>query len=492
MGRRGGFSYTAEVGFTARGDYALPEGADLPFSQPSEKTRTNTDRRIANGFVRGTYTFDSGARLGVSMLHVDSEKGTAPESNLDPTLTGVRFWRYPTWRKSMLIVNGEAPLGGGVRLRGAAWGSRFTQDIFQYRSVDYDRLQETQNDLDYTAGARLIGVIPAGPGALDLTFNALTTRHRQNNVLYPGGSPASDSVSVYRQHIGSLGAEYDLPIGEDLAVTAGASLDGTATPQTGPFPAREPIYAYSITTGLTYDATERLAFHAAAGRKPRFPTPRELFGAALGKFVPNPDLRPVSALLAEAGVEWRGTAFSGEATAFVNRTSDTIDQRTFQSGPNAGKEQRVNLDGTRVYGIETRGAVQPTERLALDGHLTWMHLRGFEDGEATKLDEKPAWLGLLTATYDLPFGFEAMAQSEYLGGVFTRTEQNTFVTLPDALIFDARVSYAFDTRALGVPGSGQQGEVFARVNNVTDELRLLQLGLPAPGREVLVGFKLTL
>ena len=488
MGRQGNFSYTAEAGYTAQGDYALPDDADLPFSQPSGETRTNTDRRIANGFLRGTYEFDNGARLGVSALHVDSEKGAAPESNLDPEVTGVRFWRYPTWRKSMLIVNGEAPLGGGVRLRGSAWGSRFTQDIFQYQSVDYERLKETQNDLDYTAGTRLIGIVPVGSGALDLTLNALTTRHRQNNVLYEAASPRPDSVSVYRQHLFSVGAEYDWPVTQRLAVTAGASFDGTATPQTGPFPPRDPIYGYSITTGLTYDLTDQLTFHAAAGRKPRFPTPRELFGAALGKFVPNPNLKPVSALLAEAGAEWQGTAFSGEATAFFNRTHDTIDQRTFQSGPNEGKEQRINLDGTRVYGVEMRGAMQLTDRLTLDGHLTWMRLRGFEDGEARKFDEKPAWLGLLTATYDLPFGFRAMAQSEYLGGVYTRTEQNTFVTLPDALIFDARLSYPFNPRALGLAG----GEVFARVNNLTDELRLLQLGLPAPGREVRVGFKLTL
>jgi iron complex outermembrane receptor protein len=490
MGRQGNWSYTAEAGVTARSDYALPDGTDLPFSQPSGETRTNTDRRVANAFLHGEYRFDGGARLSASLLHVDSEKGAAPESNLNPAVTGVRFWRYPTWRKSMLVVNGEMPLGpaGGPRLRGAVWGSRFAQDIHQHESVDYDRLQEVQNDLDYTAGARLIGIVPAGPGALDLTVNTLTTRHRQNNVLYEEGDPTPDSVSVYRQHLFSVGAEYDWPLTERLGMTAGASFDGTATPQTGPFPARDPIYGYSITTGLTYAWSEQLSFHAAAGRKPRFPTPRELFGAALGKFVPNPGLRPVSALKAEAGASWRGAALSAEVTAFFNRTYDTIDKRTLQSGPNEGKEQRVNLEGTRVYGIETRAAARPTDRLALDGHLTWMRPRGFVNGEARPLDEKPAWIGLLTATYDLPFGLRAMAQSEYLGGVYARTEANTFTRLPDALIFDARLSYSFSPAALGLA----DGEVFARVDNLTDELRLLQLGLPGPGREFRVGFKLTL
>jgi iron complex outermembrane receptor protein len=503
MGRQDAVSYTAEAGVTARSAYALPDGADLPYSQPSDRTRTNTDRRIANGFLQGEYRFDGGARLRVSALHVDAEKGAAPESNLDPDAgAGVRFWRYPTRRKSMLIVSGEAPLSGssdggssgggssGARLRGSVWGSRFTQDIFQYRSVDYDQLKETQTGLDDTGGARLIGVLPLGPGALDLTLNALTTRHHQTNVRYPadGGSASPDSVSVYRQRIGSVGAEYDLPVTPRLALRAGASLDGTATPQTGPFPARDPIYGYSVTTGLTYDLTPRLALHAAAGRKPRFPTPRELFGAALGKFVPNPGLQPVSALLAEAGAAWRGARVSGEATAFVNHTRNTIDKRTFQRGPNEGKEQRVNLTGgTRVYGVETRASAQPTEHLALDGHLTWMHQRGFSGGEPQRLDEKPAWIGLLTGTYDLPCGLRVRGQTEYLGGVYTRTEQNTFVTLPDALVFDARLSYTIAPAALGPAG----GEVFARVDNLTDEVRLLQRGLPGPGRAFRAGLKLT-
>lgn len=132
-------------------------------------------------------------------------------------------------------------------------------------------------------------------------------------------------------------------------------------------------------------------------------------------------------------------------------------------------------------------AVAATERLSLDGQLTWMHTRAVFEGETTKRNEKPSWLSMLTATYDLPMGFAALAQVEYLSGAYARTEQNTFVTLPAATLLDARLSYTFTPASEMLTG----GEVFARVNNLTDEVLLLQPGLPGPGREFLVGMKFT-
>ena len=483
--RQGAFSYAAALGVAASGDVALPDGADVPFSQPGTGRRVNTDSRLANGFLRGAYQFDSGAQVAVSALHVDAEKGIAPESHVDPDVESVRYWRYPTWRQSMLIVSGAVPLGSEARLNGSAWGSRFEQDIFQYRSVAYDRLQETQGDLDYTAGARLIFEQPVGPGMLDLSLNALATRHHQANVFYEEDTPTPDSVSVYRQNIFSLGGAYALPLTDRLEVSAGASLDASATPDTGPWPALDPNYAYGLTSGLTYDVTSQVTLRAAAGRKTRFPTMRERFGAALGKFVPNPGLKPVSALLAEGGGEWRAALVSVSATAFLNRTYDVIDATTLQSGPDAGKERRINLDGSRNVGVELVARARPTDRLAASGHLTWMRPRGFSEGQAQKLDEKPAWLGALTLTYDLPLSLRALVQAEYLGGVYTRTSDNTFVELPAATVFDARLGY------LLTPAGFAGGEVFVRLNNLTDELRLLQLGLPGPGREVRAGLEVS-
>lgn len=490
MGNSDKFTYTAELGFSKQSDFALPDNAILSYSQPSNVTRVNTDRRLYNLFFQGAYRFDGGALLNASFFHVDAKKGVAPESNLNPDLTDVRYWRYPMIRQTMFIVNGEVPLGNETNLRGSAWINRFTQNIYQYKSVAYEQLNQTQNDLDYTGGLRLIFEQRIGVGSLDVALNLLTTQHEQTIVPNINEAVETDSTSVYGQHIYSIGAEYSLPLSEQLQGMLGISYDGSAIVNTGPW-AAEGYENYiksaiGLSAGLTYHLSNRLTFHTVVGRQPRFPTMRELYGGALGRFIPNPNLKPVTALKGEIGAEWLGTIFSGGVTAFLSRLYDTIAKTTFQQGPDEGKEQRINLDGTRVWGVEAVVTAQPTKRLAIDGSLTGMRLRGFFQGNPRKLDEKPSWIGTLTFAYDLISNFKMLLQTEYIGGVHARTQQNMFVSLPDALIFNMRLAY-------NISGTGKKfsgSEIFVRVNNISNELRLLQLGLPSPGREFLGGVKL--
>jgi iron complex outermembrane receptor protein len=488
LGRTAQWDYTAALQYVERGNLPLPDEADVPYSQPSSDRRVNTDRQLLSGFARASYRFEQGAQLAVTAMHIDAEQGIAPESNLDPAVTGVRYWRYPVWRKSVLIASGRTALGTNTALRGAAWGSRFTQNINQYQTVAYEALDEIQEDRDLTGGLRLVATHDAPVGTITLAANGLTTRHEQTNTLFEEGQPQPDSLSSFRQHIFSVGSTYEVDLTDRLAGSAGVSFDGTATPDTGPFPERDPFYALGVTAGLSYQLNDTYRVRATGGRKGRFPTMRELYGGALGKFVPNPDLRPVTAWIGELGLERQGTRLSGSSTLFLNRVTDAIDQRTFQSGPNVGKEQRINLGGSRVYGVETAARWRMTSSLLFDGHLTWTHPRSISDGETQPFGEKPEWLGTGSLTYTLPAGLSLTAQGRYTAGTQARNEQNEYVELPTSLILDARVGYSIDQWVPGARG----GELFARVDNMLDEARYYQLGLPGAGRLFRVGFSLTL
>ena len=488
LGRTARWDYTAALQYTERGNVPLPEEADVPFSQPLSDRRVNTDRQLLSGFARASYRFDGGAQLALTAMQVDAEQGVAPESNLNPAVTGVRYWRYPLWQKSVLIASGQASLGPSTAVRGAAWGSRFAQDINQYQTVAYRALDEIQEDRDFTGGLRLVGTQDLPGGTLTLAANGLTTRHGQTNTLFQDGEAQPDSTSRFRQHIFSVGGTYEVDVSSRLTASAGLSFDGTATPDTGPFPDRDPFYALGFTTGLSYQLNDTYRLRASAGRKGRFPTMRELYGGALGKFVPNPNLRPVTSWIGEVGIERRGARLSGSATAFLNRVTDAIDQRTFQRGPNAGKEQRINLGGSRVYGLETTAHWQIAPALLFDGHLTWMRPRGISEGETQPLEEKPAWLGTGSLTYEFPAGLALTAQGQYTAGTQARTEQNAYVTLPNALLLDVRVGYAIGPL---MPGT-REGELFARVDNLLDDARYYQLGLPGAGRGLRAGISLSL
>ena len=483
VGRTNRWDYTAAVQYNERGDQALPSNVRLQNNQPSDDRRINTDRTLMSGFGRAGYRLEGGGEVGLSILHVDAEQGVAPEGNVPDSQT--RYWRYPLWQKSTVIASGRVPVGTKTIVRGAAWGSRFAQDIAQYDSIDYADRQQLQEGRDRTGGLRLVGTQTLPTGSLTLALNGLTSRHTKRNR--PSGTD-SVSTSTYRQNIFSTGLEYDVQLASRVQVSAGVNLDGTSTPRTGPFPARDPFYAWGMTSGIRIDLSEQWAVRGAAGRKSRFPTMRELFGAALGKFVPNPNLSPVTAWIGEVGAEHESATWGVGLTPFYARVNDTIDKRTFQQGPNAGKEQRINLKGARIYGVEATARWTPVEGVLVDGNLTWSRPRSFtEAGDTQKLDEKPAWLGTGTFSYEVGFGLSVMSQARYTGGIYARNEQNQFVSLPSSLILDARLSYD-----LGRLLSPVDGDLYLRGENLTDDARFIGLGLPGPGRSLRIGVDVTL
>ncbi len=495
LGRTEQWDYTAAVQYTSRGNEPLAQDANLEHNQPLSDRRVNTDRQLVSGFGRASRRFENGGQLGVSVLHVDAEQGVAPEGN-EAKPGESRYWRYPLWQKSTVIASGQVPLGTHTSLRGAAWGSRFARDIADYKSIDYRDVNQIQEGRDLTGGVRLIGTQNLPLGSLTLALNGLTSRHEKTTNLAPRQPVDSSQSFTYRQHIFSTGLEYEAEIHSRVQVTAGLSVDGTATPETGPFPDRDPITTWGMNTGIQVDAGQGWTVRGAFGRKTRFPTMRELFGAAIGKFVPNPNLQPVTAWIGEAGVEYRASSFYLGSTAFRNRVYDTIDKRTFtqeiideENLPSdyLGKEQRINLKGARIYGLETTVRWSPTESLVLDGNVTWSHPRAFTESGTQRLDEKPAWLGTGQVSYELPFGLSLMGQGRYTGGVYARNEDNKFVTLPSSpsLVLDARLSYA-----LSEITSGIDGRIYVRGDNLTDEAVFIGLGLPRPGRSFRAGVEL--
>jgi iron complex outermembrane receptor protein len=204
----------------------------------------------------------------------------------------------------------------------------------------------------------------------------------------------------------------------------------------------------------------------------------------LGRFKPSPGLEPEASLVAETGVRLRRPVATGSLTLFLNRTFDTIDQRTLADG----RRQRINLDGSRVVGLEVAGAGALTRYLRLDGHLTWTHARGLDDGGTQRLVERPAWLGTLSILVDGPSGLALALQPELTAGLYGRTEANALTRLPDVVTLDARLVYR---TTLPGQGDGTAASVFLHVDNAFDQAVYAQLGLPMPGRTLRVGLETT-
>lgn len=488
-GSRGPVGYAASLGYSSTDGMPLPRGAALPFSQPDPAVRTNSDARITNGFGRVIYHFNDGTELGISVMHLDAEKGVAPEGHKNPADSTVRFWRYPVWRNSQVILSGEGLVGGNTQWKGAAWANRFEQTIDQYTSARYDTFDAREEDRDLTFGSRLVAQHRLSRGAVKLAVNALTSTHRQRDLdLLPSGQPAVGVFPTleYRQHVVSSGLEYEIHPAPSLTLTAGASLDAMFTPQTGDKPARDPFTDYSATFAALVEPGGAWFVRGAVGRKTRFPTMRELFGEALHRFLLNPNLEPESSILTEIAFGIRSGRVSGEIIPFGTFSSNTIDQRNVTvPGETQPRRQRINLAGSRVLGVELAGAGRPRDDLRIEGHLTLMHVRRLQDAPADpiRLSERPDALGRLAVSYEPAFGPRALIETSYTGRAYSLDDKNQFLPLPRSLVLNARLGYRFEMDA------ARTMEAFVRVDNIGDQLVEPQLGLPAAGRTFQGGVK---
>ena len=481
MRRRGRLSYGIAGGLYSRDGAPLSEGATLPFGQHSRSRRTNSDLESRTVFGRVSYGSEDGASAGITLLRLAGRKGVSPEGHLNPIVDRVRYWRYPSRFTTMLIGATRIPIGK-TELRGTIWSGAYGQEIVQYRSAAYLVPSAEQQDQDLTVGTRLAMRVHLGRGELDVAVNALTSAHDQTDTEHRAGSTTAQS-QYYRQHIWSTGAEY-VRRGR-LQATIGASLEGIVTPQTGGKPARGPQTSYGLLAGLRHSTGGPWTLRAVLGRKVRFPTMRELFDGALGRFLVNENLRPESSLAAEIAAAWNSSPVRISAAGFLQRTYDTIDLRIVNTGGMMGtKRQRINLDGSRVAGLEVNLASGQLRGLTIDGNFTWMRPIAFDGQSTMPLVERPEVLGHGTISYRHHSGASLVLEAVGTGKAHGLAEDNTRAPLPSSVAFNGRLGWLLVTGTHNI-------QLFTRVNNVTDEVVLPQLGLPAPGREVMGGFELS-
>lgn len=499
-GNTGSFNYIGTLSTTRRAGIPVPEGADLPFNQDESGRRTNTDLRSTELYLRGEYRFSPGASLGLSVNYIDARKGVAPESH-KPDSLGPRFWRYPDWTNLTVTMNGDLLAGAGNRwdLRWALWGTGFHQAIDQFRSATYQSRSARQEDRDFTLGGRVVLRHELAPShTLDLAVNALQSTHRQTDLKFDKSgalTPYADTAGVprpypellYRQQLYSAGLEYNGGIIDRLRAMVGLGWDGMSTPKTGDKPESPALSDVSASAGLAFDVTDRVVLRASAGRKTRFPTMRELYGEALNRFLLNPDLKPESALLTELGAgvhdSWGSASVAGYATFVTN----TIDQKNVTT-PSGRKRQRVNLEGSRIYGAELTASVAALRPFRLDANVAYSHARGLaNEGDSTfRLAEKPELLATVEAGYDFPFGLQPTVELVHTGEAYSLNDEGELVPLEASTAINLRLAYR-----LTLPvGGGLLGQIFLRANNVTDAVVTPQLGLPAAGREIQAGIKL--
>ena len=451
----------------------------------SSGRRLNSDRRLSDGFVSARYRGDGGAWASSLVVLSDAERGVPPETHVAEP----RLWRYP--HQGRLL----AAFSGGSGTRGTFLGEgelevsvglhRSTTEIEGYESAAYDLVAEGESGTSTTLAARLLGDhhFARGPEAR----TALTFARVSHDEAFRSGGEFH-----YEQRLWSLGGELEVGSEDILRSgggatrwTFGASVDGSDTPRSGDKEPLDAIWDWGARAGASrVFAGGGLLVHAGLSRRTRFPSLRELYSGALGRFSPNPELRPETMVAGEVGMTVNDGERQLQVVGFHNRLTDGI-VRVDNPTPDGTRFQRVNRDEVRSTGVEVLAAGAFGGGTAGIG-VTWQRVRTRDsrwpmaDGRA---EYAPALAGTATVGLEVPgrvliSGFARYRGAQYCVNIY----RSGFDEMGASATVDLEASRSF----LGSGDAGRRVDAAVAVSNLTDATVLDQCGLPQPGRTLRV------
>jgi len=493
--RGGEWVLRAGGGFQSReGDILSGRAGEEDGYHPSLLTndgdlRLNTDLHRLDGFLSGRYRSLGGSWLAVSSSGFTMERGVAPEAHL----ASPRLWRYP--RQSRLIT----AVSAGTPPTVTPWGEGDLEvslglDVGSYRIDEYstaayqERTGGGELGDDRTVSLRVLGDHSLGEqGEIRGAFTYGDVHHDER---FPGGP-----TNGYRQRLWSLGTEAEWLVRSEgtlggkrsTRVTMGVVLDGADTPKSGDKPPLGRLWDWGARVGATsLGPGEGFLLHGALSRRTRFPALRELYSGALGRFVPNPDLRPEVLTGGEGGFTVKNPMADLQVVGFHQRLTDGI-VRTSVVTEEGARYRRINEGEIRSSGVEILllGWIGPA---ALTGDLTLQQVRGFTpEGRSVELEYEPGIAGRVALRLPLVWGVEGSTDLRYVGSQLCQNpEAGGLQSLRGSRTLDLGVRRVFG----GARGLLSRAETLVSLDNVTDGFVLDQCGLPQPGRTLRIHLRL--
>jgi iron complex outermembrane receptor protein len=360
----------------------------------------------------------------------------------------------------------------------------------QFDTPAFENVIEEEEGDDQTITLRVLGnhgVGERGDVRAALTYGDVSHTERL----------ATSGAREFRQRLWSLGSEAEWRL-DDLSasespgathVNLGVSVDGADTPESGGLPPLGRLSDWGARLGLSsLTGGGSLLFHGGISRRARFPSLRELYSDALGRFVANPDLVPEVLTGMELGLTWDLRGVDLQVVGFHQVLSDGIVRIGVQTaeGP---KRQRVNRDRVRTTGLEMV-ASGGWRWVQYSGDLTLQRAWQFGDlsGTRTRPEYEPGMAGGFDAAVPMPGQVSLSGGYRFVG---RQSCLNADTGSMDRLKRTHRLDLQL-RRLVSLDGRSALANVDALVSvtNLSDNVILDQCGLPQPGRTLRIQLRL--
>ncbi len=488
FGLDNGWSFVAGASSIERDAERIADRSSVVFDPSQNDERTNTDLSGNSVYFATAFSGES-YFMRASLLHADVERGVAAKGNLDPAVSNPRFWRVPDWHLTQGTLNGFWDISERVDLRFTGWRQWFDQTIDAYTDYSYSALGAREEGDDDTLGARATLSLELDRATLRLVTTAQESTHDQLESATATGDPADLVASPalrYRQRLFTVGAEADLRLSDTVTSTFGLARDRAVTPLTGDKPAQPSLSATGWSAGLRWTPQEKWMLAVTVGERTRFPTPRELYGASLGRFLLNPDLKPERSLLTDVNLKaFPSDNLSLDFAVWANDSDDTLSQRNVVVD-GVSKRQRYNTNGSFTYGVEAAATLYITDDFRTEFSLALQdgEVERDDNGERPELLQRPDAQARLALDWQANARLDLRAELMHTGRAYDLDDDGTLVELPESTTVNLRGFFQV------AEWRGRDVQLTASIDNLSDELVLPQLGLPAPGRMYRVGIRI--
>ncbi len=474
-------------GFRDRSGTTLPDAESMGAEEKALLTsdgelRLNSDFRHVDAFVTARYQGLDGAWGSMMVSGFDVERGVPPETHEDDP----RLWRYPDQSRLVAAFSGgtglsETRLGEGD-LEASLGVDVGSFRIEQFDTSEYETVTDVEEGDDRTLTLRILGdhtISHRADVRAAFTYGDISHSERLSG----------ESERDFRQRLWSFGTELewrgdDLPGWESLGATRlnlGFAIDGADTPESADKPPLDRLWDWGGRIGFSsLTAHSTILLHGGVSRRARFPSLRELYSDALGRFLANPALEPEILTGAEMGLTWDLPLFDLQIVGFHQVLSDGI-VRIIVDTPEGPKRQRVNRDRIRSTGLEIV-ATGALGRIDYAGDVTFQQAWQFEEGSDDRM--RPEYEPNLAARLSLGVPIVAAAtvsgEYRYVGSQFClNADSGEMDRLETAHSLDLQLRRLFE-----LEGRRTFSHVDGLISlvNVTDRAIFDQCGLPQPGR----------
>ena len=294
----------------------------------------------------------------------------------------------------------------------------------------------------------------------------------RENYTYTDGNFTRQRFAGGKQSFAGLYVLHEQPLGKTVTATLGARVDDwresdghrrESDRATGVL-SRDDHYPeldgleFSPSAGLVWKARPDLRLRAAAQQAFRRPTLNELyrpFRAGSTVTEANPALSTERVTSAELGADWTHGALTLGTVVFWNELRDAVGNVTLAPGPGTFPivgtlaadgigRQRLNLDRTRVRGLELSATWRATDRVrfAAEALLDDASVRRASIAPALagkRLAQVPRHSATLGITWRVPGGLTLTPRVRWIGAQF-EDDENT-LRLGEVVVADLGLNY---------------------------------------------------